>query len=138
MIGLKLHTNGEIETYELSEEKETYIALQKAIGCNCIDIVHAVNLPEPYCLVVDDEGLLVDEPVINPVASYLYGMRDHGQPLCGDVLIMKDKYTDDGIETVGLEREDLVAVYSAVFSREAFIYTTALIAAIGEQGDEQD
>lgn len=106
MKGLKLYTDGRIEEYELSKERETYIALQKAIDCSCIDIVHAVNLGDPYCLVVDDEGLLVEHPMANIVASYLYGILDHGQPLCGDVIIMKDKHTPDGIETVGLDEED--------------------------------
>lgn len=107
MKGLKLHTNGMIEEYQLPEADQNYIRLQRAIDCDCIDIVHAKNLKEPYCLVVDDEGLLKEEPEMNLVASYLYGALDHGQPLCGDAIIMKDRFTDDGIDTVGLDDEDL-------------------------------
>lgn len=118
MNGLKLYTDGRIEKYDIKEKdfEYKYQALQKSIDCDCIDIVHAVNLPDPYCLVVDDEGLLVAEPQMNLYASYLYGALEHGQPICGDCIIMKDDYTPDGIETIGLEAEDFNAVLETLKS----------------------
>lgn len=116
MTGLKLYADGRIEPYELSQERENYIALQKSIDCDCIDIVHAVNLEDPYCMVVDDEFLLKERPHLNLVASYLYGALEHGQPICGDVIIMKDKHTPDGIETVGLNEDDLNKLLAYLYS----------------------
>lgn len=116
MYGLKIDTQSYITKYELPNEKENYIALQKSIDCDFIDIVHAKNLPEPYCLVVDDEALLKEKPTINLLASWLYGMLEHGQPICGDVIIMKDKVTDDGIKTVGLEQKDFEKVGEVLFN----------------------
>lgn len=119
MTGLKLHTNGILEVMELPEAEQNFIRLQKAINCDWIDIVHAVNLPEPYCLVVDDEALLKDDVKLNVIGSYLYGVLEHGQPICGDCLIMKDHETPNGIETVGLEREDFVALSELLFNSTA-------------------
>lgn len=105
MNGLKIYTDGRMEVHDIKESEFEYKfeALQKAIDCDCIDIVHASNLPSPYCMVVDDESLLKEKPIINLVASYLYGADEHGQPICGDVIIMKDEFTDEGIETAGLD-----------------------------------
>lgn len=81
----------------------------KYIGCDCIDIVIPYGLDkegqEKYCLIVDDE-FLFNNPVINYPASILYGSLKHGQPLMGKVLLGKNKMTDDGIITVGLDEED--------------------------------
>ena len=120
MKALKLHLTGEITPCELNEENFEYKfqAMQKAIDCDCIDIVHAAKLPDPYCLVVDDEALLKDKPVINLYASYLYGFLEHGQPICGEVIIMKDKHTPDGIDTIGLEPEDFAQIMDLIVNPE--------------------
>ena len=75
------------------------------IGCEWIEVVYPKGYP--YCLVVDEEGLL-NEKLINPYASYMYGMQIHGQPIVGSALILKqgedgqpEGFTDD-------EAEDLV------------------------------
>ena len=106
MNGLKLHTNGFVEITNIPEGRAVFERLQRALNCDWIDVVHAVNLPEPYCLVIDDEGLLKAKPKINLVVSYLYGFLNHNQPICGDCVIMKDRHTDDGTETVGLDEKD--------------------------------
>ena len=122
MKGLKINANGLVGAYDLHEENYTYTfeAMAAAINCDTIDIVHAINLPDPYCMVVDDEGLLKNEPLVNPIASYLYGFLTHGQPICGDVIIMKDKHTPDGIETVGLTKDDLSVVSGLLFNPDTF------------------
>ncbi len=121
MKALKIKSNMGIEVIDLHEDEFEYKfqAMQKAIDCDCIDIVHAVNLPEPYCMVVDDEGLLVGQPIVNLVASYLYGTLEHSQPICGDVLIMKDEYTDEGLDTIGLEAPDIGNVFDLLVKAEA-------------------
>ena len=88
------------------------------IGCEFVDIVPAYALERDYNmkgfdLVVDDEGLILGKP-INPLASFLYGYLEHGQPLCGDVLVCKRVETPEGYITGGLEMSDLVDVASAM------------------------
>ncbi len=93
----------------------------KAIGCSTIDIVPAYGLKGKtgnlnLCLVVDDEGLLCGKPVNYP-ASILYGTREHGQPLVGDVLVCKDVETPEGINTEGFTVKEVEMVWAII--REA-------------------
>ena len=54
-------------------------------------------------MIVDDGGLLVDDPQVNTVASILYG-----HPICGNVLIVKEGYTDESEPTCeGLTDEEI-------------------------------
>ena len=89
-------------------ELETYY---KNLDCDCIDIVEPYGLDEEerekYCLIVDDEALVKENPQINFFGSLLYGVLDHKQPLAGKVLVGKNKYTEDGLCTVGLEEKDV-------------------------------
>ena len=89
-------------------ELETYY---KNLNCDCIDIVEPYGLDEEgrekYCLIVDDEALVKENPQINFFGSLLYGVLDHKQPLAGKVLVGKNKYTEYGLCTVGLEEEDV-------------------------------
>lgn len=99
-----------ISDVEVGEEieLETYY---KNLDCDCIDIVEPYGLDEDgrrkYCLIVDDEALLKENPQINFFGSLLYGVLEHKQPLAGKVLVGKNKYTEDGICTTGLEDEDI-------------------------------
>ena len=63
-----------------------------------------VNLPglgRPFCMVVDDAGLLLGLAV-NHFASKLYGTEIHGRPIVGDVFLLKQKWGPDGYDLVGL------------------------------------
>lgn len=96
------------------------------LDCQCIDIVtpHGLddlartaglkNLVGEFCLITDDEALLVADPQVNPIASLLYGSDLHGQLLFGKVLVAKNQMRDDGIETVGLNKLDIMQVLSAI------------------------
>ena len=90
----------------------------KHIGCDCIDIVDAYGLQsiEPLkdiCLVVDDEGLFSGARV-NKLASLLYGFLEHGQPIVGNVLVCKNVYTENGIETGSLMDEEVFLLDAAL------------------------
>lgn len=90
----------------------------KHIGCNCIDIVDAYGLKsieqlKDICLVVDDEGLC-RESSLNPIASLLYGILEHNQPIVGNVLVCKNVYTDSGIETGGLTDGEIIMIDAAI------------------------
>lgn len=90
----------------------------KNLGCECIDIVAPYGLEVPglkgISMVVDDEALLKENPVANPVASLAYGYMKHGQPICGTVMLCKDEYTPEGIETGGFTEEEADKVVAAI------------------------
>ena len=58
-----------------------------------------------YWLLVDEEGRLKEKP-INPLASYLYGQHHHGQPICGDAVVVRHIVTDDGPDAVWLTHDE--------------------------------
>lgn len=119
LIALKMYPNGDIEKIELPPAKYKFKRMQLAVSddCSVIDIkdmYEALEL-EDYCLVFDDEFLLKETIIINPIASYMYGYQQHGQPLCGNVLIMKNSFVPDtGLETIGLSNEDITVIHNFV------------------------
>lgn len=111
---LKLHADSPmVEMVEQTAEENLKFWYDN-IGCSCIDIVQPMGLTEEYCMIVDDEALLKESPIINPIASFLYGVRRHGQPICGHVLIGKNLWTDDGLETVGMTETEIDRVLKLI------------------------
>ncbi len=76
-----------------------------AIVNDYIEVVRPINLKRPYVMICAESGLLKDMP-LNLVASYLYGMQHHGNPIVGDVIIMRE----DGVNLIGLEDLELLRV----------------------------
>ncbi len=118
MKGIKIETNGNV-TMAHGKVKSVQASLEffyETIGCECIDIVMAKRLPEPYRMVVDDEGIVRGLP-INPRASWLYGADIHGNPICGDVLILKEEWDPKNMEPElkGLNEDDVLKVAMAIF-----------------------
>ena len=106
----------------LTDKNDSHLPLYyRHLECNTIDIVtpYGLEKKDTYCLIVDDEGLLVSEPRINILGSLLYGVLDHHQILAGHVLVGKNLITDDGIETVGLEKEDKKYLINALYQLES-------------------
>ena len=68
----------------------------KTIGCDTVDSVQ---------LIVDDNGLMIDSPQINILASLLYGCRKHGQPIVGNAIV--SGFDPDTLETVPLTDEQI-------------------------------
>ena len=91
---------------ELDKTKRLYVAMAEAIGCELVEIVGPKGLKGKYCFICDESALLKDEPMINPLPSYLYGYCDHGHPICNTVLVMKEELGPDGIDLVCLNEED--------------------------------
>ena len=68
----------------------------------CIrDSVKPARLRHPYCMIVNEEGRLLDLP-LNYVGSYFYGTDQHGEPIVGNIVIMKDGYRGGEPDIVGL------------------------------------
>ncbi len=112
---VKMFTSGENDVVELKEEFD-WRDLAKKIGCDYIETVRPVGLKEPYMLIVDEEGLLKDKPLLNFFGSWLYGTHEHGQPIVGDALIMKEIMTEDGPTIGGLTRSEAEVIMEYVIS----------------------
>ena len=127
MKALLVHPAGMVEEVIFPKEDKLEWYYQQ-LSCDCIDIVRPYGLEAvanmydlksllgKFSLVVDDESLLKPKPEVNPIASILYGCDDHGQPLFGKVLIVKDEETEDGIESVGLDDSELALMRASINS----------------------
>lgn len=113
--GVKLNCHD--MTVELVERHGNESVLEfcyRVIGCDIIDIVQPQALKSDYCMVVDDEGLLADAPCFNLFASLIYGMPIHGQPIVGDVVLMKNRRDYDGVSTVWLDEQEASELAASV------------------------
>lgn len=127
MKGLLIKPSGLTEEVEFATKDKLPWYYEK-LECGWIDIVDAYgvnhvaetyglkSLLNKYCMVVDDESLLKADPQVNYIASLLYGADTHGQPLFGTVLVGKNEVTDDGIDTVGLDENEMMMLYAAINS----------------------
>lgn len=109
MKGIVINTKNEVSIEEFAEP--LYKTVGKAVGGN-IEIVHPRGLPDPYVMVVNDEGLLRRLP-LNPTGCVIYGTADHGHPIVGDIVLMKEGWTEEGRDFVNFndgEAEKLTMV----------------------------
>ena len=70
-----------------------------------IETVRPRGLDRPYMMLVNEEGLLRDLP-FNVVGSFFYQTHIHGQPIVGNIILMKDGYRDGERDIVGLEEDE--------------------------------
>ena len=98
MKGIVVTTDLEIRIEEFSDP------LYKTVGSavsGYIEHVKPARLRHPYCMIVNEEGRLLDLP-LNYVGSYFYGTDQHGEPIVGNIVIMKDGYRGGEPDIVGL------------------------------------
>lgn len=82
----------------------------KAIGADCTETVKTqimYNLFRDRIVMIVDESGAVKGREINQVASFLYGILNHGVPICGDVLFARQ----DGPEILPLADAELVKFF---------------------------
>lgn len=104
MKGIVITTKDEMRVQEFSEPAHKSIG--DAVG-GWIEIVHPKRLEYPYCMVVNEEGVLRKLP-INSFGSFLYGTDTHGWPIAGDAVLMKEGYNSDGeLDILGLDEQDI-------------------------------
>ena len=92
--------------------------LYKTIGAaveGWIEIVRPGGLESPYVMVVNEEGLIKELP-INIAGSILYGTPSHGSPIVGNIVIMKEGWTDEGKDLLGLSDEEVVTLTNKLVS----------------------
>ena len=73
-----------------------------------MEIVHPVNLPEPFRMLVNEEGHLKFLP-FNPVGCCWYEGA-----IVGNVIVMKQGMTDEGPDILGLTEEECLKVIGMV------------------------
>ena len=98
MKGIVVTTDLEIRIEEFSNP--LYKTVGSAVG-GYIEHVKPARLRHPYCMIVNEEGRLLDLP-LNYVGSYFYGTDQHGEPIVGNIVIMKDGYRGGEPDIVGL------------------------------------
>lgn len=103
-IYLKISTSGLMEFRTLDDRDLNEQIHDELHGF--YEIVRTRSLGHKFLMLCDDEGLLKGLP-INNVASELYGIRVHGCPIAGDVLIMREYMDENGERDIcGLDQYD--------------------------------
>lgn len=114
MKGIIITTENKVEIKDFDEP--LYKSVGAAVGGH-IELVHPIGLADPYVMIVNEEGLIYELP-LNVLGCVLYGTHNHGQPIVGDIVVMKTGWTDDGPDIVGLEDQEcaeLAATFDACF-----------------------
>lgn len=104
MKGLVVTTEKTMRVQEFSEP--TYKSIGDVVG-GWIEVVRPVRLKRPYCMIVNEEGLLLNLP-INSFGSFLYGTNYHGNWILGDIVLLKEGINSDGERDIlGLDEQDI-------------------------------
>lgn len=104
MKGIVITTKNEMRVQEFSEP--AHLSIGDAVG-GWIEIVHPMRLEQTYCMIVNEEGVLLNLP-INSFGSFLYGMDYHGNPILGDIVLVKEGIdSDGGRDILGLDGQDI-------------------------------
>lgn len=98
-----------------------------------IELVKPMGLPKPFCMIVNEEGLLRDNWSFNPIASLVYGTFEHGHPIVGTVVFMKLGYTSAGPDVIGLDESD--EAYLKVFLDHHITVLKLLLAEPNSKGE---
>ncbi len=99
MKGVVVTTDNEVRVEDFNDP--LYKTVGAAVG-GYIEHVHPMRLPRPFCMIVNEEGRLLDLP-LNHIGSYFYGTDQHGEPIVGNIVVMKDGYRNGEPDIVGLD-----------------------------------
>lgn len=113
--------DGLVDVVDLAADRD-WRWYAKQIGAEFVESVHPKGLKEPYMFLCDEEGLLKGKPVINFLGSWLYQTQDHGDPIVGDIMIVKEVSTPEGRDFDGLEAGEAEVMAEWLLSkfREAY------------------
>lgn len=94
---------GKPEMIEFKGQTRNLDWYYEKIGCDWIELVRTPF--DKKKLVIDEEGLLKDEPKTNMIASILYGAAIHGQPIVGNAILCDTKLTGEGEDLIGMTED---------------------------------
>ena len=116
MKGIVVTTDNHLKVQEFAAP------LYKSVGAavdGWIEIVRPGGLKKPFVMIVNEEGLIKELPV-NVVGSIMYGTPVHGSPIVGNIVIMKEGWTSEGKDLIGLTDEEAAQITNelvAMFQR---------------------
>lgn len=99
--------------------KEFEQPLYKTLGAvveGHIEHVNPRGLEAPYCMIVNDEGLIENLP-INPVGCLFYQTHKHGCPIAGTIVIMQNGFYNGEPDIVGIPEPKLNEMYETFLKR---------------------
>ena len=93
MIAILIKTTDEVEIIDIVAGgiDEELRAMQGFVG-GYIEHVRPRGLPRPYCMIVNEEGLVHELPRNSAASALCDGIA----PIVGDVLILKDDIDENG------------------------------------------
>lgn len=103
MKGLVINTFNHFSVQEYGEP--LYRTVGETVG-GYIEVVHPKGLPAPYCMIVNEEGIIQELPV-NLMGSILYESHIHGSPIVGNIVIMKTGIRNGEPDIVGLDGDEV-------------------------------
>ena len=104
MKGIVITTKNEMRVQEFSEPAHRSIG--DAVG-GWAEVVHPMRLEQPYCMIVNEEGILRNLP-INFFGSFLYGVDRHCIPILGNIVLLKEGINSDGEpDILGLDEQEI-------------------------------
>lgn len=129
MKGIVFTTDGKMFVKQFTQP------LYKSVGevvDGWIEIVHPRGLESPYCFICNEEGLLKDLP-LNPIGCVWYRTAEHGCPIAGNIVVMKEDLNDRAPDIVGLMDKEI-----AMIKEEAMRISGGLIVDLDEQEAENE
>ena len=78
-----------------------------------METVYPKGLAEPYLMLVNEEGLLMQKP-LNLIGSILYESHKHGHPIVGNIVLMKFGYRNGEPDIVGLTDDEADALLNQI------------------------
>lgn len=116
-----ISTNGIITQREVLANGKPLYDIVRANVDGYMENVHPRRLPRGLIMVVNEEGLCNGLPV-NPIASYLYQTDIHGQPIVGNVVIVKEGIFEDERDIVGIPDDEANSIMGKLLKIIFFKY----------------
>ena len=91
MKGIVITPEGDVSVQEFAEPLHRTVG---AVVGGLIEHVNPEGLPEPFCMIVNEEGRLKDLP-FNPIGSFWYGTQVHRHPIKGTIVLLKEGLNDE-------------------------------------------
>ena len=108
---LKIKTDHTIEIIYVPEERDAGWFASK-IGCNYIQVV-CPKYYDDYLIVLDEDGKLKPNH-LNIIASAMYATFEHGDPIVGDCLLVKEGIHNGEYDLVGLSLAEANKVKASI------------------------
>lgn len=106
MKGVVVTTDEKVEIRDFGEP--LYMTVGEAVGGH-IEVVHPRHLGRPLVMIVNEEGLQLRLD-LNIHGSILYGTHEHGSPIVGNIVIMKEGFVNGEPDIVGLTDEEATEI----------------------------